>query len=137
MKPALDDIFLPYGWTAAVFREDRIKFRREEDRLTLVAEPTEESPAMPELCTSQLWEIRCEQRAGEAKSGMRLGCVVTMNTAVETLLTYMQQINGIVDSEGGISVGRVMELLDTDTPTADHDGWGRAPSNRLDPQPPL
>ncbi|KYH25836.1 hypothetical protein HAPAU_25140 [Halalkalicoccus paucihalophilus] len=137
MKPALDDIFLPYGWAAAAFREDRIEFRREEDRLTLVAEPTEESPVMPELCASQLWGIRCEQRAGEAKSGMRLGCVATMDTAVETLLTYMQQINGIADSEGGISVGRVMELLDTDTPTADPDGWGRTPSNQIDTQPPL
>lgn len=137
MKPALDDIFLPYGWTAASFREDRIEFRRADDRLSLVAEPTEESPEMPELCASQLWSLRCEQRAGEAKSGMRLGCVATMNTAVETLLTHMQRINEITESEGGISVGRVVELFDTDVPVGDHDQWERNPSNQLDTQPSL
>ncbi|MDL5363692.1 hypothetical protein [Halalkalicoccus sp. NIPERK01] len=137
MKPALDDIFLPYGWTAASFREDRIEFRREDERLALVAEPTDESPSMPELCASQLWQLRCEQRVGEAKSGMTLGCVATMDTAVETLLTYTRRINGIAEAEGDIPVGRVVELLDTE-PTGDHhDRWGRNPSNHLDTRPPL
>lgn len=136
MKPALDDIFLPLGWAASTFREDRIAFTRDEDRIALVAEPTDEDPSMPELCTSQLWQLRCEQRVGEAESGMSLGCVATMDTAVETLLTHMQRINEVAESEGGISVGTMVELLRTESAVDGHDRWGRNPSNHLDAQPP-
>ncbi len=137
MIPELDDIFLPHGWAIGARREDRIEFRRDDERLTLVAEPTNESPSMPGLCTGHLWGLRCEQCVGEAESGMKLGCVTTMDTAVERLLTYMDRINWIVESEGGISVGRVLELLDTGEPEGDPDRWNRTPSNRLDTQPPL
>ncbi|ADJ15727.1 hypothetical protein [Halalkalicoccus jeotgali] len=137
MKPALDDIFLPCGWAVVALREDRIEFRRDDERLSLVAEPTDESPSMPELCTSQLWQLRCEQRVGEAKSGMRLDCVTTMDTAVETLLTYTQRINGIVEAESGISVGRVVELLDAEAPGNCRDRWNRDLSSGLGTHPPL
>lgn len=135
MKPALDDIFLPYGWTAVSARDDGIAFTRDEDRITLVAEPTDESPSMPGLCANQLWQIRCEQRVGEAESGTPLCCVTTMDTAVETLLTYMRRINDAAESEGGISVGAMVELLRTESAVAD-DEWGRTPSNHTDALPP-
>ncbi len=134
MNTTLDDIFLPCGWVATAFREDRIAFRRDEDRVALVAEPTDESPSMPQLCTGQLWRLRCEQRVGEAESCMSLGCVVTMDTAVETLVTYMRRINEAAESEGGISIGRMIELLRTDSAVEEHDQWGRTPSNHLDTQ---
>lgn len=135
MKPALDDIFLPCGWAVAAFRDDRIAFTRDENRITLVAEPTDESPSMPELCASHLWRLTCERRVGEARSDITLGCVSTTDSAVETLLRYMRQINEIADSDGGISIGSLLELLRTEAAVDGHDAWGRTASDRLGARP--
>ena len=121
MKPALDDIVIPWGWSATAIHEDRIAFTRNEHRITLIAEPTDENPAMPELCTGQLWQLRCEQRVGEAGSGVPLDCVTTAETALKTLLMYMHQINEIAESENSISIRKLMERLETKSVTDKRD----------------
>lgn len=135
MKPSLDEIFLPCGWFTEAFREDRIAFTRGEDRLTLLAEPADESPAMPELCASRLWQLAYEQRAGEAKSDVTVGYVPTMDMAVETLLEHMRRINEIAGSDGSISRERLLELFEDESTIDDHDEWGRTSSDRIGPQP--
>lgn len=135
MKPALDDILLPCGWVAETTHEDGIAFRRDEDRIRLVAEPAEDSPALPELCASQFWRLACERRVGEAKSDMGLGYVPTMNDAVDTLLRHMQQINEVGESDEGISLNRLLELLGSESTIESHDEWGRTAPGDSGPQP--
>lgn len=136
MKPAIDEIFLPYGWARETTRDDTIAFTRGKDRLTLVAELVDESAATSRICTGPLWRISCTQRVGEAESGIQLDCVTTMNTAMETLLTHMRRINEITGIEGGISVGTMLDLLRDESVPDGQDEWGRTPSNQLDTQPP-
>ncbi|MFC6906145.1 hypothetical protein [Halalkalicoccus tibetensis] len=135
MKPELEDILLPCGWVAETTHEDRIAFRRDEDRIRLIAEPADESPALPELCASQLWRLACERRVGEAKSDMGLGYVSTTNAAVDTLLRHMQQINEVGESDEGISLNRLLELLEADSAIESHDEWGRTAPDDPGPQP--
>ncbi|MEM4780208.1 MAG: hypothetical protein QXG03_01375 [Halalkalicoccus sp.] len=135
MISPVDETLLPYGWRREVVEDDRIAFTREKDRLTLVAEQTDGHSALTRLCTGPVWQLRCKQRAGEAESGISVGCVTTMDTAMETLLTYMRQITEAAETNEGISVGTVIELL-KDGATPDEDEWGRTPSNHLGLRPP-
>ena len=136
MKSPIDDTFLPCGWARETTRQDGFAFTREEDRLTLIAEPVDEDAAMPRMCAGPLWRISCKQRVGEAESGIQLDCVTTMNTAMETVHTYMDRINEITEIEGGVSVGAMIELLRTEAVPDERDDWGRTPSNQLSTQPP-
>ncbi|WP_122090620.1 hypothetical protein [Halalkalicoccus subterraneus] len=132
MEPPIDDTYLPCGWIRESADEDRIAFAREDSRLTLVAELVEEGEAIHRLSTGPVWRMRCEQRAGEAESGIPMGCVTTVNTAMETLLRYMRRISEISESEEGVSVGAILDQLGADL-TSDHrDDWGRSRSNSLD-----
>lgn len=131
MEPAIDDIYLPCGWIRETADEDRIAFRREDSRLTLVAELVEEGEAMPRLCTGPVWRMRCEQRAGEAESGIPMGCVTTVTTAMESLLKYMRRISEISESEGDVSIGAILDQFSADLTPDHHDDWGRARSNDL------
>lgn len=135
MKPAIDDMFLPCGWSRATTHEDGIAFVRDGGCLTLVVERTDESTTT-RICTGPVWRIRCEQRAGEAESGISLDCVTTFDTAVGTSLTYMRRINEISEFDEGISVGTVVELLRDESIPDGYDDWGRTPSDHLDTQPP-
>lgn len=130
-----DEPYLPCGWRCETDREDRIAFTRKQGDLTLVAERTGESGTLTRLCTGPVWRLRCEQRAGEAESGIHVGCVTTMNTAMETLLTYMRRITEAAETNEGPSVATVLELLRVDP---DPDGGGRngTPPNQLGTQPP-
>lgn len=136
MIPATNDTYLPCGWAKEATDEGRIAFRREDSRLTLVAELVEESTAMPRVSTGPVWRIQCEQHAGEAESGIPIGCVTTMNTAMETLLRYMRRISEISESEEDVSVGTMIELLDTDIAPDHRDAWGRTPTSSLDAHSP-
>lgn len=132
MKSAINDIYLPCGWTKEVTDEDRIAFTRADSRLTLVAELVEEDAAMARVNTGPVWRLQCEQRAGEAESGIPMGCVTTMNTAMETLLKQMRRITEMSESGEDISVGTMIELLGTELAPDHHDDWGRTPSSSLD-----
>lgn len=132
MKTVPDDILLPHEWTAEALHEDGMVFRRDDDQFTVSAVPTEECPTLPDLCSSQCWELRCRQRAGEATSSTSLGCVTTRQSALDTLLTYMQRINEAIESEGGLTPHAMIETLKQGATTEHRDRWQRTFGERID-----
>lgn len=132
MKTVPDDILLPCGWVPGDFREDRMEFRRDDDRFVVSARRTEECPPLPGVCSSQCWELRCRQRAGEAANTTTIEYVTTRETALETLLTYMQRLTEAIGSEGGLTPSSMIDTLGRESTIGRRDRWRRPPAERTD-----
>ena len=124
MNPVPDDVLLPCHWIHERIREDGMEFRRDDDRFAITVLRREECPSLPVLGSGQCWEIRLDQRAGEARSSTSLGCVTTRRTALDTILRYMTRINEAIDREGPLAPGAMIELLSGETPS-ENDDWER------------
>ncbi len=132
MKTVPDDILLPCEWTPENLHEDGMVFRRDDDQFAVSAVRTEECPTFPDLSSSQWWELRCCQRAGEATSSTSLGYVTTRESALETLLTCMQRINEAIESDGGLTPHAMIETLKQEATTDHRDRWRRTSGDRID-----
>lgn len=127
MNPVPDDILLPCHWIHEGIREDGMEFRRDDDRFAIAVLRREERPP----CSGRCWEIRLQQRAGEAKSSTPIGCVTTRRIALDTVLMYMGRINEAIDREGTPAPGRMGVPLVGGT-TSENDGWNRPSPERID-----
>ena len=125
-----DDTFLPCHWIRDEIREDRMVFRRDDDSFAISAVRREGGLPIPVLDVCYCWEIRCQQRAGEATSTTTLGHVTTRESALDTVIRHMDRINEAIESEGGLPPSSMVELLADGTTTGDGDRE-RTPTKRI------
>lgn len=124
MHPVSNDVFLPCHWIQKGTQEDRMEFRRDDDRFAITVLSREECPSLPELGSGQCWEIRLSQRAGEARGDTSIGCVTTRRTALDEVLTYMRRINEAIEREGTMAAGAMIERLAGED-VNENDDWKR------------
>lgn len=130
MNPVPDDVLLPYHWFREEISEDRMEFRRDDDRLAISAVRRGECPQPSNWCPGLGWEVRCRQRAGEATSAVSLKCVTTREIALDTVLRYMERINEAIEGEGDLAPNTMVELLAEETIIGDPDDRERTPTKR-------
>lgn len=135
MHPVPNDVLLPCHWTHEGIQEDRMEFRRDDDRFAITVLQRGECPSLPGLCSGQCWEVRLRRRAGEARSETSLGCVTTRRTALDRVLMYMERINEAIEREGTLAAGAMIELL-TDEAVNEADDWKRPSMQQIDADSP-
>lgn len=117
MNPVPDDVLLPCHWLREEISDDRMEFRRDDDRFVISAVRSEGRPPPPDPSADHAWELRCHQRAGEANSVTTIGYVTTREVALDTVLEHMERINETIGGEVDLSPGAMMDLLAGRSPT--------------------
>ena len=121
MNPVSDDILLPYHWFREEFSDDRMEFRRDDDRFAISAVRSGSCPPLFDPSFDCGWELRCRQHAGEASNTTILGYVTTREVALDTVLKHMERINETIEGEVDLSSGAMIDLLAGRTTTDDLD----------------
>jgi hypothetical protein len=121
MNPVPNDVLLPCRWLREEFNDDRMEFRRDDDRLTISAVRRGSCPPLPEFSPCRGWELRCRQYAGEASNANTVGYVTTREVALDTVLRYMERINEAIGGEVDLSLGAMIDLLGEDSTAVDPD----------------
>lgn len=129
MYPVPDHVLLPCHWLREEISEDRMEFRRDDDRFAISAVRRGECPPLPGPCPGRGWELRYRQRAGEAASVTTFGYVTTRAIALDTVVRYMERINEAIEGEVDLTPSAVVDLLGEEDAIGDH-GWKRTSMER-------
>lgn len=121
MNPVPDDVLLPCHWLREELSDDRMEFRRDDERFAISAVRSEGCPPRSDPSSSHGWELRCRHRAGEASSATTLGYVTTREVALDTVLKHMERINEMIEGGVDLSSGAMIDLLAGRTTADDPD----------------